>query len=157
MPQLPLQKIGYFNVQRNQLTGTIPSNLRLRKLYYVDLGRNMLSGTVPDELGEQLVRVRHLYLDHNQFSGTIPYWIMNAGDGHLRNLALNDNKFTGDLPGDHMEIRKMDQLTVQNNKLDGMSKNTCSMSVFVEGEMIEFKSDCDICRCSGFMCRFCTE
>jgi hypothetical protein len=111
---------------------------------------------VPEDLGEELVRARHLYLDHNRFTGTIPSSIINAGDGHLRSLALNDNQFTGDLPGDHEQIRKMDQLMVQNNNFVSMSKNTCEMSVFSSGELIEFKSDCDICACQDFMCEFCT-
>jgi hypothetical protein len=126
-------------------------------MYYFDLGSNKLVGTVPEDLGAQSARVRHLYLDHNRFTGTIPSSIINAGDGFLRSLALNDNQFTGDLPGDHEQFRKMDQLMVQNNDLDGMNKKTCDLSVFMGGEMVEFKSDCDICRCKDFMCDYCTE
>lgn len=83
------------------MTGTIPSNMRLRQLFLADLGNNRFSSTLPPDFGTESVRLRHLYLDKNNFSGTFPSEILNAGDGRLRTLVLNDNKFTGVFPGNH--------------------------------------------------------
>lgn len=94
-------KTDYFNVNRNQMTGTIPANMRLRQMYYMDLGNNKFSGTLPSELGTEYVRLRHLFLDHNEFTGTVPQSYVVAGDGRIQSLTLNDNKFTGDFPGNH--------------------------------------------------------
>ena len=78
----------------NQMTGTIPGNLKLRHLYYMDLGRNKFTGTIPLDLETEYVRLRHLNLDHNNFSGNAN--VINAGDGRLHSLLLNDNQFTGE-------------------------------------------------------------
>jgi hypothetical protein len=40
--------------------------------------------------------------------------------------------------------------TLHNNTLEGLGKETCRLSVFQSGEMIEFAADCDICECEVF-------
>ena len=76
------------------MTGTMPAEgSRLRQLYYMDLGRNSFSGTIPPM--DEYVRLRHLYLDHNNFEGQLPQNIVNTGDGRLESLFVNDNRFTG--------------------------------------------------------------
>lgn len=49
------------------------------------------------------------------------------------------------------------QLTIHDNNFDSMTKDTCKLDVFVGGELVEFKSQCEICRCGedSLMCRFC--
>jgi len=106
-PDDELRPLRSFNVHRNQMTGSIPSNMRLRQLYYMDLGRNKISGTLPPDLGTESVRLRHLYLDHNDLEGTFPNEVLNAGDGRLRALSLNNNHFTGTFPGDHQLLNYM--------------------------------------------------
>jgi len=96
-----IRQIRYFNVHRNQMTGSIPSNMRLRKMFFMDLGYNKLSGTLPSDLGTQSVRLRHLYLDHNNFEGSFPSEVLNAGNGRLRALTLNNNNFSGAFPDEH--------------------------------------------------------
>ncbi|KAL3932446.1 MAG: hypothetical protein SGBAC_010843 [Bacillariaceae sp.] len=152
-------RIRYFNVYNNQMTGTIPSNLKLTHLYYMDLGRNKFSGTLPTELGTDYVRLRHLYLDHNDFSGTVPNEVINAGDGRLHSLRLNDNKFTGALPGNHVFDTELNIYEVQNNEFTSMDKNTCNLWVFDGGELVDFQSDCAICDCGNksTMCQQCSK
>lgn len=179
-----IRKLQYFNVHRNQMTGSIPPNMRLRQMYYMDLGRNRFSGTLPSELGSEYVRLRHLYLDFNNFEGTFPESYINAGNGRIQTLALNDNNFTGTFPGNHQlsnRIRKLVEfilesfnlpqvahdllffpcghavsLTIENNNFSSMDRSTCLLDVFSGGELIEFKADCLTCRCSpSFMCKYC--
>jgi hypothetical protein len=155
---LPKQ-IGYFNVYSNQMTGTIPSDLRLRQMFYMDLGRNKFRGTLPVSLGENYVRLRHLHLDHNRFTGTVPSTLINAGNGRLNALSLNDNKLTGLLPGNFQVFTRMGQFTAHNNQFSKMDKDICKLNVFENGELAEFKSDCDICVCgnNNIMCDFCVN
>ncbi|CAJ1964028.1 unnamed protein product [Cylindrotheca closterium] len=148
--------IRYFNVYNNQMTGTIPANLKLRHLYYMDLGRNEFTGTVPSDLETEYVRLRHLNLDHNNFSGnSVP---INAGDGRLHSLLLNDNRFTGALPGNHKFNTELNLFEVQNNGFTSMNANTCKLWVFDGGELVNFKSDCTICDCGNksTMCDQCS-
>ena len=141
------------------MTGTIPSNLQLRQMYYMDLGRNQFSGTLPASLGTDYVRLRHLYLDHNNFEGTVPSEIINAGNGRLHSLRLNDNQFVGEMPGNYQSITEMNLLEVQNNNFTSMDSNTCKLWVFDGGELVDFKSDCSVCNCGNksTMCRHCSK
>jgi len=78
-----IRPIKYFNIYSNQFTGTIPSELRWRKCEYFDIGRNKLTGTLPKDLGVKFVSLRQLHIDHNKFSGTVPYSYVNIGNGRL--------------------------------------------------------------------------
>lgn len=151
-----IRQLRYFNVHRNQMTGSIPSNMRLRQMFYMDLGNNKFSGNLPTDLGEEYVRLRHLFLDHNNFEGPVPESYINAGNGRIQTLTLNDNNFSGAFPGNHEVFNRMLQLTIENNNFNSMDKSTCQLGVFSGGELVEFKSDCLICRCGvDFMCRNC--
>lgn len=75
--------------------------MRLRRLVYMDLGRNQFSGTLPSDIGEKYVVLRHLYLDHNNFVGSIPTTFPAIGNDRLESLALDDNQLTGVVPGGH--------------------------------------------------------
>jgi len=144
-----------FNVHRNQMTGSIPWNLRLRQLDFMDLGRNGFSGTLPPDLGTESVRLKHLYLDHNNFKGTFPSEVLNSGDGRLKQLTLDDNQFTGAFPGE-LSKSTMVELTIQNNNFVAMSPYTCLLDVVTGGGLVEFKSDCSICGCGDtYLCQFC--
>lgn len=176
---------GYFNVHRNQMTGSIPPNMNMRRMFYMDLGRNQFSGTLPTELGTEYVRLRNLFLDHNQFSGTVPESYINAGDGYIDVLTLNNNKFTGAFPGNHKVFNRMCkfrwsrisllsstwdvafhltpsatlttvELRIEHNNISSMNRTTCNLGVFSGGDLVEFKSDCLVCRCGvNHMCKTC--
>mmetsp|Transcript_38149 Transcript_38149/g.92323 ORF Transcript_38149/g.92323 Transcript_38149/m.92323 type:complete len:470 (-) Transcript_38149:307-1716(-) len=150
------RQLRYFNVHRNEMTGSIPSNLNLRQMFYMDLGYNKFDGELPPELGNEYVRLRHLYLDHNNFEGSVPESYINAGNGRIQTLTLNNNNFTGAFPGNHEVYNRMLQLRIENNNFDSMDKSTCQLGIFSGGELVEFKSDCLVCRCGvAFMCRNC--
>jgi hypothetical protein len=49
------------------------------------------------------------------------------------------------------------QLSLHNNSFDGLGKDTCKLSVFDSGEMVEFSADCDICDCQVLCDRCSTD
>ncbi|CAJ1962925.1 unnamed protein product [Cylindrotheca closterium] len=148
-----IRQIRYFNIHRNQMTGVIPSNMRLRQMFYMDLGFNRISGTLPQEFGDQAVRLRHLFLDHNEFLGTLPESYVVAGQRRIKTLFVNDNNLSGVFPGNATLFQKMQELKTTNNHFDA-----CNMGFYPDEPRIELKTDCDICKCRRlFMCRFCKD
>ena len=143
----PLQ---YFNVYSNALTGIIPSSLRFSNVWYFDVGRNNLEGPLPEDVGLQFVELRHLLLDHNSFNGTLPESYINVGNGRLESFHIDHNQLTGQVPGNHDQRDKLVEFTLHNNSFTKLGKDTCKLSVFNGGEMVEFKADEDICDCSPF-------
>jgi hypothetical protein len=131
------------------MTGSIPEGMALRHAFYFDLSFNKFSGTLPADMGVDFVRLRNLYLDHNEFVGTIPESYANLGNDRLMALYLNDNQLTGGVPsGWAKENIFLDTLAVQNNLLTGdIDKEVCKMSIFDSGEMVELGADCEICTC----------
>ena len=73
----------------------------------MDLGRNQFSGTIPGDIGDKYVWLRHLYLDHNNFVGSIPTNFPKIGNNRLETLGLNDNQLTGVVPGGHQILNQM--------------------------------------------------
>ena len=47
---------------------------------------------------------------------------------------------------------------VSNNKLSGdIPGNVCMLSVYNEGETVEFRADCDVCDCGRLCYRWCED
>ena len=88
--------------------------MRLRQVFYMDLGNNALTGTVPADIGTDYVRMRHLFLDHNSLEGPFPTEVLNGGEGRLKELTLNNNKFTGTFPGHSLSPNIMGTFFVCN-------------------------------------------
>jgi len=146
-----IRPIEYLNVYSNQLTGTLPNNFRFRKTVFADFGRNHFSGPLPDDIGQHWVKLRYLYLDHNTFTGTIPYSYPNTGNDRLAVLAVNHNHLTGQVPDNwKWSVRKLHALNLHNNSFSSIGYRTCKESVFNKGAMVEYSADCDVCQCSPF-------
>jgi hypothetical protein len=73
---------------------------------------------------------------------------MSVGNGRLELLSLNHNSLTGWVPDNFVLSDKLIEYNLHNNSFDGLGKETCKLSVFDGGEMVEFTADCDICDCS---------
>lgn len=132
------------------MTGSIPEGMALRKAFFFDLSFNKFSGTLPADMGVDFVRLRNLYLDHNEFVGPIPESYAAIGDNQLWNLYLNDNALTGSVPTGWAKGNIfLDTLSVQNNQLTvGIDKEFCKISIYDSGEMVEIGADCEICSCN---------
>jgi len=149
-----IRPIEYLNLYSNQLTGTIPNNLRFKQAMFADFGRNEFTGPLPDDISLQWVKLKFLYMDHNQFTGSIPSSYPQTGNGRLEALVLNNNQLTGWVSDDWADNYKLLEFNVQNNEILDVGRGTCDQSVFAYGEMIEYKADCDVCECSPF-CNHC--
>ena len=87
------------------------------KVLYLE--RNDLSGTIPTEFGS--LNWKRLHLDGNVFQGKIPPDI-NSPD--MEELHLHDNKFTGAFPvlsftDDFSGVSKLREITMYNNHITG--------------------------------------
>jgi Leucine-rich repeat (LRR) protein len=112
--------ILYLNVSHADLKGTIPFELgylsRLRELF---LDGNQLTGSIPDLL---LTRAQYLYvldLSQNSLQGTIPsaLWTLPT----LRFAYLHKNQFTGTIPLSLSEppSSNLEEIWLRDNKLSG--------------------------------------
>jgi hypothetical protein len=117
-----------------------------------------MSGPLPDDFGATSIQLEHLYLNHNQFTGSIPDSYATIGNSRLITLALNDNQFTGSPPSNYDSKNNFDLLTyrVQNNGFTtDIGKELCTMFLFGDGELVELGADCNICKCKTGACDDC--
>lgn len=144
-----IRPLQYFNVYSNNLTGTLPQSLRLRRCVYFDVGRNQLTGTLPNDLGEKFIWLRHLHLDHNAFTGTLPSSYNTVGNGRLESFSIDHNQLTGTIPGERSLYNKLVQYSLHSNRFQVMDSNNCKLEV-PRGELVELRADCEVCICNGF-------
>jgi hypothetical protein len=114
-----------------------------------DLGRNQLTGRLPQDIGQAFVELRSFHLDHNDFRGTLPREYNTVGNGRLASFTINHNRLTGYVSGDRQLYNNLLQYTLHENQFSGLDSENCRMEI-PYGEMVEFKADCDICRCNGW-------
>jgi hypothetical protein len=150
-----LSLAGYLTLASNNLVGTIPSDLRLCKLFYLDLGYNHLNGSIPadwlDDVNKTSLRaLEHLRLDHNKMTGSLPTNFATLGDGRVNELYLNDNHFTGHVPGGYVKYTFLQRVELQNNRFASVDQGICNLAVWVAGEMASLKADCKSCDCEYF-------
>jgi len=146
-----IRPIEYFNVYSNQLTGTLPTDLRWRKCDYFDVGRNQIGGTLPDDIGDKFIALRHMFLDHNAFSGTFPSSYNTIGNGRLVVLAIESNQLSGVVPGEREIYDNLVQYTLHDNNFVGQEQQNCQNYL-----LVEFKADCpNVCTCFGRYFEFC--
>lgn len=137
------------NLCHNQLTGTIPRQLRLRKLKYLDIGYNNMTGPLPQEWWRsgQLHRLKNLYVDHNRFTGSLPADFVQIANGRLSSFILSYNLFTGVFPGQWTPNRFIQAVDIRKSGFWAVDRNLCTRNVFAGGEMTTFRSDCAVCPC----------
>ena len=105
-------------LQHNQLSGTIPSQLEnLTSLEVLALNDNQLSGTIPSQLGNLTSDLYFLGLANNQLSGTIPSQLGNLTG--LRTLVLWNNQLTGTIPAELGDLTSLEFLALNENQLTG--------------------------------------
>ncbi|XP_065852319.1 probable inactive receptor kinase At3g08680 [Euphorbia lathyris] len=98
------------------LYGPIPANSlgKLNSLITLSLRSNRLTGDLPSDL-LCLPSLQYVYLQHNNFSGTIPSTLSQ----HLISLDLSFNSFTGNIPTNLQTLTNLTTLSLQNNSLTG--------------------------------------
>lgn len=136
------------SLYKNDIRGTIPDNLNLRQLFYLDLSHNGLLGTFPADWVEDMIRVKNIYLDHNNLRGSLPTNFWDIGKGRLEQFTINDNRFSGTMPGAWTVQNYMQNLQIQNNNFEALDAGVCDFIVWAGGgEMTNFRADCEICIC----------
>ena len=140
---------GFLILHNNQFEGPIPTNMSLTSLFHMDLSFNNLNGTLPADIGENFYKLKQLYLDHNQFTGSIPSTYPMAGNGRLYVLMLNDNMLTGGVPTGWVKDNLfVDTINVQHNNLtESIDKEICKFSALENGELVQVGAECAICTC----------
>jgi Leucine-rich repeat (LRR) protein len=139
----------YFNAYDNDLTGTLPGTLHVPSCVYFDVGRNGLWGNLPSVSNYgALLSMRILHFDNNAFTGTVPETYNNyVGNGNLESLGIDHNLLTGYVPGRRDVTDKLVQYTLDHNYFNEVDEDNCDLSVFKYGELVELRTDCNVCPC----------
>ncbi|KAL6905887.1 hypothetical protein ACP4OV_003488 [Aristida adscensionis] len=129
-----LSKLYWFDLADNKLTGGLPvfdginpglDNLTSTKHFH--FGVNQLSGPIPSQIFNSHMKLIHLLLDNNNFSGSIPPTL-----GLLSTLEVlrfdNNNQLTGPVPSNINNLTKLAELHLENNQLTGSLPDLTGMS-----------------------------
>ncbi|KDP21156.1 hypothetical protein JCGZ_21627 [Jatropha curcas] len=111
-----LPNLTNLSLDRNYLSGNIPSEWASMKLEILSLETNMFSGTVPPELGN-LVNLEILVLSANNLTGTLPVALTNLTK--LTELRISSNNFIGKLPNYFQSWKNLQKLEIQASGLEG--------------------------------------
>ncbi|CAH9089883.1 unnamed protein product [Cuscuta europaea] len=119
-----LSKLYWLDLADNQLTGSLPvSTVKdpgldlLRKAKHFHFNKNQLSGTIPSELFSTNMVLIHILFDGNQFSGSIPSTIGLVQT--IEVLRLDRNFLNGSIPLNLNNLTSMIELNMAHNKLSG--------------------------------------
>ncbi|KAL5205791.1 hypothetical protein ABZP36_034000 [Zizania latifolia] len=120
-----LSKLYWFDLADNQLTGGLPifngtspglDNLTNTKHFH--FGMNQLSGTIPSQIFNSNMKLIHLLLDNNKFSGSIPSTL-----GLLATLEVlrfdNNAQLTGPVPINLNNLTRLAEFHLANCNLTG--------------------------------------
>ena len=88
-----------------------------------------------------------------QFTGSIPESYPRIGNRKLKEIHLNNNQLSGEMPTDWFNgfdyQKHLLAIRVENNNLSGeFDKSLCELDVRSgKAEMVELGADCDNCSC----------
>lgn len=111
-----LDRLSYLDLSMNHFTGGIPGRIFGLPITTLQLQRNAFSGEVRPSSGR--VSIQTVDLSHNRLGGEISPLLAS-----VRNLYLNDNRFTGRVPVgfvDRLLDAGMQTLYLQRNYLTGI-------------------------------------
>ncbi|KAK4747373.1 hypothetical protein SAY87_026410 [Trapa incisa] len=107
-----LRTISFMN---NSFEGPIPAFNKLGALKALFLSNNKFSGEIPDATFEGMLSLKKLHLSHNQFSGKIPESLVELP--RLIELRMEDNRFNGAIP--EFQQKNLQVLKLSENALEG--------------------------------------
>ncbi|KAG2615325.1 hypothetical protein PVAP13_3NG063600 [Panicum virgatum] len=129
-----LSKLYWFDLADNKLTGELPifdgTNLGLDNLTntkHFHFGINQLSGPIPSQIFSSYMKLIHVLLDNNNFSGSIPPTL-----GLLSTLEVlrfdNNPQLNGQVPSNINNLTKLAELHLENSQLTGPLPDLTGMS-----------------------------
>jgi len=94
----PIHRLSGISLPNSKLTGKLPQSgwIASKYLTIVKFSSNFLSGLMPPELLS--ISKGEIYLDNNDFEGTLPNIITKYGSSSLFKLHIHNNKFQGCVP-----------------------------------------------------------
>ncbi|KDP24390.1 hypothetical protein JCGZ_26596 [Jatropha curcas] len=100
------------------LSGQLPTGIfaNLTQLHTLSLRLNALTGELPSDLAA-CANLRNLYLQGNLLSGEIPEFLFSLRD--LVRLNLGENNFTGEISAGFQNFTRLRTLYLENNRLSG--------------------------------------
>ncbi|PNX71898.1 inactive leucine-rich repeat receptor-like serine/threonine-protein kinase at1g60630-like protein, partial [Trifolium pratense] len=132
-----LDQLRVLSFKGNSLSGQIPNLSNLVNLKSIYLNDNNFSGEFPASVSV-LHRVKVINLSGNRISGEIPASLVKVP--RLYVLYLEDNLFTGSIPGFNQTGLKY--LNVSNNKLSGEIPVTTALNRF---NVSSFSGNLELC------------
>lgn len=112
--ELPLESL---NLNENKLEGILPGAIaRSPNLSELKLFSNRLIGTLPSDLGSNSP-LNQIDVSFNRFSGEIPANICRRGQ--LEQLILIYNSFSGEIPESLGKCKSLTRVRLRNNNLSG--------------------------------------
>ncbi|KAL0694822.1 hypothetical protein Bca4012_062002 [Brassica carinata] len=110
-----LNGLSMLLISNNYLEGHIPVSLNnIFRLVLLDLSANRLSGDLPHRFNSD---TRMLFLQDNNFSGTIPDTFVSNQKIYI--LLLRGNNLTGSIPYQMCGLSNIQLLDLSNNRLSG--------------------------------------
>jgi Leucine-rich repeat (LRR) protein len=99
-----------------EVIGEVPTSIgMLSRLQLISFSNNSFAGPFPDVAN--LTNLHSLYLNSNEFTGTLPSWLGDLFG--LQFLYLNDNYFSGSLPSTLSKMSSLAELSLSGNCLIG--------------------------------------
>lgn len=109
----------------NRLTGIIPLwNDEDMKIKYMDLHSNNFAGALSPAFSSSKSEssstslIEYLYLNDNQFTGTIPHGFFDSNNG-LRSIRLDRNAMNGTIPSSIGTMKQLQYFSMESNLLSG--------------------------------------
>ena len=155
----------FLDLEKNNLTGTLPDFSPKSELQYLFLGSNRLSGRIPDSMSN-LPDLAKLSLPKNLLTGIVPLfiggnasvedidladnalvgkfsdWLTSLNPGRMTSLHVEGNKFTGSIPSSIGLYSNLNDLRLQNNAFSstipseiGMLKNLSKVLLFSNNDL----------------------
>ncbi|XP_048420834.1 receptor kinase-like protein Xa21 [Pyrus x bretschneideri] len=99
----------------NNLSGIVPPSIyNLSSIVTFDIQQNQIRGSIPSDLPKKFPNLEGFLISWNQFTGSIPVSISNLTN--LVNFEVQDNKLTGKVPN-LQKLVNLETFNIYNNQL----------------------------------------